>query len=139
MKKYLFSAIILSGIIASGAVVPLKSWSLPAGCEKSETEIKFFAGKSKNGNLMWAPFQKTGNNKVWKVAVKLSGKGYIQASLGCYDVAKKRFLTRHPFADDIRKFDSAEPVEQVWYVTLPKLNEPVGWVRPVLPKRFLKL
>ena len=132
MKKYLLSAIILSGIIASGAVVPLKSWSLPAGTEKSETEIKISAGKSKNGNLMWAPFQKTGSNKVWKIAVKLSGKGDIQASLGCYDVAKKRFLTRHPFADDIRKLDAADVVEQVWYVTSPKLKEPVGWVRPVL-------
>ena len=44
MKKYLLGAIVSSAIIVSGAVVPLKSWSLPAGIEKSETEIKFSAG-----------------------------------------------------------------------------------------------
>ncbi len=132
MKKFLFSTVMLSAVIASGAVVPLKSWSRPAGTVKSDTEIKFSAGKNKNGNLMWAPFQKTGNSKVWKISVKLSGRGKLQASLGCYDTAKKRFLTRHPFSEETRKLDIAAPAEQVWYVKLPQLNEPIGYVRPAL-------
>ena len=132
MKKYLLGTVIMSTLIASAQIVPLKSWSLPKDAAESETEIKISAGKSKNGNLMWAPFQKTENNKVWKISVKLSGKGKIQASLGCYDTAKKRFLTRHPFAENTRKLDLSAPTEYVWYVTLPQLKEAIGFVRPVL-------
>ena len=132
MKKYLLGTIVISAIIASGAAVPFKSWSLPAGTSKSETEIKISAGKSKSGNLMWAPFQKIGSSKVWKVAVKLSGKGEIQASLGCYSAAKKRFITRFPFSEDTRKLDLSTLSEQVWYIALPQLKEAIGFVRPAL-------
>ena len=132
MKKSILGTLIMSALAVSAQIIPLKSWSLPGDAVKSDNAIKITSGKSKNGNLMWAPFQKTENNKVWKVSVKLAGKGDIQASLGCYDTAKKRFITRHPFADDIRKIDAAKPVEQVWYVTLPQLKEVIGYVRPVL-------
>ena len=132
MKKYLLAAVIMSALIASAQIVPLKSWSLPKDAVKGETEIKISSGKSKNGNLMWAPFQKTEANTVWKISVKLSGKGDIQASLGCYDTAKKRFLTRYPFADDIRKLDLDTPTENVWFVKLPQLKDPIGYVRPAL-------
>ena len=132
MKKNLLAAVIMSALIASAQIVPLKSWSLPKDAVKGETEIKISSGKSKNGNLMWAPFQKTEANTVWKISVKLSGKGEIQASLGCYDTAKKRFLTRHPFADDTRVLTLEAPVEHVWYVKLPQLKEAIGFVRPVL-------
>ena len=130
MKKYLLSLTFISAILAYGEIIPLNKWSLPADTVKNKNNITIVSGKNKNGNLAWAPFQKVGKNKIWKISVKLSGKGKIQASLGCYNENKKRFITRYPFSEDTRKLNYSTPTEAVWFVSLPK--EPVGWVRPAL-------
>jgi len=132
MKHLLITLTALAVVILSAETISLAHWSIPAGAKRSDNEITITSGGKKHGELMWAPFAKTGNNQFWKVKVTLSGSGEIQASLGCYSVDKKRFLTRHPFAEDTKKISSDTPVEEFWYLTLPQLKEPVGWIRPAL-------
>ena len=132
MKHLLITLTALAVVILSAETISLAHWSIPAGAKRSDNEITITSGGKKHGELMWAPFAETGNSQFWKVKVTLSGSGEIQASLGCYSVDKKRFLTRHPFAEDTKKISSDTPVEEFWYLTLPQLKEPVGWIRPAL-------
>ena len=128
MKRLVFLFVLLSAAASLAAeAIPLDKWSLPDGVERDASAIKIGAGGQKHGALMWAPFRQTGEMKVWMLKVKLSGKGEIQGSLGCYSADKKRFLARHPFAEGTRKVNTQETIEEVWYLELPeKTKEPVG-------------
>ncbi len=132
MKYLLYLLVSVSMFAVSAAEISLAQWSIPGGANRSDTEISISAGNKKHGELMWAPFSQVGNNKVWKVKVAMTGKGEIQVSLGCYSMDKKRFLTRYPFGDGVKKIDSAALHEEIWYLTLPKLKEAVGFIRPAL-------
>lgn len=132
MKHLLSLCTVISALAAAAGEVPLAQWGTPAAARKSGTEISISAGNKKHGELMWAPFRKVGNFKVWKVKAVVSGNGEIQASLGCYSMDKKRFLTRFPFGEGVKKINAAAAREEIWYLTLPKLAEPVGFIRPAL-------
>ncbi|MBO4647691.1 MAG: beta-galactosidase [Lentisphaeria bacterium] len=112
--------------------LPLAQWLIPAKAKRTDSGIQIDPCGQKFGALMWGPFRQVGEAKVWKLQVKLSGKGEIQGSLGCYSADKKRFLARHPFADGTRKIDSKEIREEVWYLQLPKKPDNIGWIRAAL-------
>ena len=123
MKQAVF---LLSAILSVSALAEtdsLTGWSTPANAERTGSEIQIDASGKKNGALMWGPFRKVGEQKVWMLQVKLSGKGEIQGSLGCYSADKKRFLARHPFAQGTRKISSDEVREEEWYLVLPQKPE----------------
>ena len=112
--------------------IGLDKWSLPAGAWARGEELSISSGNKTHGELMWAPFVPVGKNKVWKLKVTLVGKGEIQASLGCYTTAKKHFVTRYPFADGTKKINTAVPIVEFWYLTLPEGKTPVDHIRPAI-------
>ena len=129
------AALLLSAVMSVPALAgtdSLTGWSIPENAKRTDSEIRIDAAGKKNGALMWGPFRKVGETKVWMLQVKLSGKGEIQGSLGCYSADKKRFITRHPFASGTRKISSEKIREEVWYLVLPKNKEPIGWIRTAL-------
>ena len=134
MKRLVLLFVLLSAAATFAAeAIPLDKWSLPDKVKRDASSIEIGAGTQKHGALMWGPFRKVGEAKVWMLRVRLSGKGEIQGSLGCYSADKKRFLARHPFAEGTRKVNTQETSEEVWYLVLPeKTKEPVGWIRPVI-------
>ena len=133
MKRTVFLLSAMLSVSAFAETLPLPGWSIPEQAKRTDSEIQIDPCGQKFGALMWGPFRETGNTKVLMLKVQFSGQGEIQGSLGCYSADKKRFLTRHPFSEGTRKVNSAEPAEEIWYLTLPeKTKEPVGWLRPVI-------
>ena len=133
MKRIIIFAGLFVGVILGAENIPLDKWSIPEGAWARGEELSITSGGRKHGELMWAPFRKVGKNRVWQLKATIVGKGEIQASLGCYSVDKKRFLTRHPFAVGTKKINTDFPVEEIWYLTLPEnIKEPAGWIRPAL-------
>ena len=133
MKRIIIFAGLFVGVILGAENIPLDKWSVPEGAWARGEELSITSGGRKHGELMWAPFRKVGKNRVWQLKATIVGKGEIQASLGCYSVDKKRFLTRHPFAIGTKKVNTDFPVEEIWYLTLPEnIKEPAGWIRPAL-------
>jgi hypothetical protein len=79
MKNFVFIFTLLSTFLAFGEIIPFTKWLLPANTVKAKNNITIISEKNKGSNIAWAPFQTVGKNKIWKVAVKLSGNGKIQA------------------------------------------------------------
>ena len=124
---------ILSSFSAfSSEILPLGDWSLPNGAVRADSRIRVAAGPGKSDMLIWGPFRKAGEAKIRTLKLKLSGQGKIQVSLGCYGGEKRRFLTRHPFSKGVRMVNSTDTCEEVWYLKIPKLSDPVDWIRPVI-------
>ena len=132
MKHLLLLGSFFLTAILSAEDIPLNKWSIPAEATRSGTEIIISSGGKKHGELMWAPFFKVEKNKVWQIKATITGQGEIQASSGCYSVDKKRFITRYPFAEGTKKIHTDTPREEIWYLTLPKNQESIGWIRPAL-------
>lgn len=55
--------------------LPLAQWSIPAKAKRTDSRIQIDPCGQKNGSLMWGPFRKVGEAKVWRLQVRLSGKG----------------------------------------------------------------
>jgi len=123
---------VAGALLAAAEDVPFDKWKLPQSAQKEGALLRVPRGPEKNGTLLWGPFLRVGERKILMLKVRLSGKGEIQGSLGCYSAEKKRFITRYPFAAGTRKIDSREVREETWFLQLPKSREPVGWMRAVL-------
>ena len=133
-RHSLLPVCVLAGsLLAAAEDIPFDKWKLPPSAQKEGALVRVSRGVEKNSPLLWGPFLRVGEKKVLMLKVKLSGKGEIQGSLGCYSAEKKRFITRCPFAAGTRKIDSREVREETWFLQLPKKSrEPVGWIRAVL-------